>query len=462
MRYKRQQAFFKNGGPFFHRTGFATITDPYAKVVNEARDHKREMDALINRWKRHARSNRLDKDKGPMYAFNNQLEILITHHSLKLTDQFSLSLEETTDLIKESKTHHDKDFHEQLRATNHRKMLNYCIQYQQELYNAGWKQIITPKNTPNELILGGIEDLAQTLALMFGEGSGGTFDIMYGDYHPRGTFYYFDRPEQDYITKGLNLLMQTLKKPIEDPFMNAAIIHNEFARGHLFDKDFGLLFCRLYMNFALMLTGHAPLVIDSSKKEEYIQLTQPLSLSNPLPLASFLAQSMNETYQKHILPILEDGVPFYIDLDSKQDYLEMLSEHQLAQNYFNQGNFEHAQVHIKIAQKCALALDGLTPLIMGTHVMRLFKLEEEIDMKLRDTLAQDERQKLTTTPTVLQNELDNKLSQIASFDLEKIDEKIVSEGRKKRELRPLTEEEKIGLQRALQEAEESRNKFSAY
>lgn len=383
MRSKRPLAFFKTCVAQFSRSGFATITDPYAKAVNDARGHKGEKDALIRRWKRYALSNRLDKNEGPMSAINTQLEILITYHSLKLTDKFSLSLEDTTDLIKESKTHQDKDFHEQLRAINHRKMLNYCIQYQQALYNAGWGHIITPKNPPNEQTLGGIEDLAQTLALMFGEGSGGNFEVMYGDYHPRGTFYFFDRQEQDYITNGQNLLIHTLKQPVEDPFMNAAIIHNEFARGHQFDKDFGLLFCRLYMNFALMLTGHAPLVIDSSKKEEYLQLTQPNNLSNPLPLASFLVQSMNETYQKYILPILEDGVPYYIDLHSKQDYLEMLSEYKLALDCFNKGNFHQAKVHIETAIRCHLALDGITPLIMGTHG-KIFKFEEKIDEKLRE------------------------------------------------------------------------------
>lgn len=376
MRYKR----------FFHQRGFTTVIDPYDKMVMQARSHMSDMHALIGRWERHARRTRQDKDKGLMGAFMNQLETLITYHSLKLTDHFSLNLEDTTDLLKEGNTHHSRDFHHQLLAINHRRMLNYCSQYQRELEHVGWGGrwggMIKRKTSPNEDILGGIEDLADKFVLMFGEGSGGNIDTMYGNHYPRGTFYFMDREEQDYIIKGQKLLIETLKQPIEDPFMNAAIIHNEFARGHQFDTNFGLLFCRLYMNFALMLTGHAPAIIDSSKKEKYLQLTQPSNLSNPQPLASFLAMSMNETYEKYILPILEDGMPSYIDLDSKQDYLNMLSEFKLAQDYFNDGDFHQAKTHIETAIKSSLALDGIIPLIMGTHIIKLSKFEKEIEQKL--------------------------------------------------------------------------------
>ncbi len=437
MRYKNSRAFFKTSSTLVSRRSFTTITDPYAKAVSEARGHKGEMEALIRRWERHAHAEQLDIDKAPMHAINSQLETLITYHSLKLTDRFSLSLEETTDLIKESKTHQGKDFYEQLRVINHHRILNYYRQYQQELYNAGWCQLIRPKNTPDEKILGGIENLAQSFALIFGEGSGGGFDSMYGNYHPKGTFYFFDRPEQNFIINGQNLLIRTLKQPIEDPFMNAAIIHNEFAQGHNFDKEFGLLFCRLHMNFALMLTGHAPLVIDSSRKEEYQELTQPHNLPNPMPLAAFLAQCMNETYQKHILPILEDGVPSYIKLHSKQDYLEMLSEQKLAQDYFNEGNFHQAKIHIETARKCALELDGIIPFIMGTHIIHLSKLKEKIDEKLH-------------------------VCQSASAESLKTEEKNDHDEKTKSGFIRLKEAEKRELQRSLEEAEDSRNKFSAY
>ncbi len=288
------------------------------------------------------------------------------------------------------------------------------------------------------------------------------FDVMYGSEQPAGALYFFDRPEYQHIKIGSHLLLQTIKKGTEDPFINAAMIHNEFARGHQFDKDFGLLFCRLYMNLALILTGHVPAIIDSSKKDEYLQLTQSDNLSNPQALASFLVKRMNETYQKYILPILEDGVPYYIDLDSKLDYLKMMSEHILAHECFDEGNFQQAKIHIETAKKCALALDGITPLIMGTHIIRLSKFEKNIDMKLRDALAQDEIKESTTKPTALHTESENKHSRIATFVAGKIKENIALGEQPKSNFRPLNDAQKMELQRALQEAEESINKFSAY
>lgn len=370
---------------FFGRKGFATVTDSYEKMIIQSRSNMGEMHALIGRWKRHALRTRQDKDKGLKGACMNQLETLVTYHSLKLTDTFSLSLEDTAALLIEGKTLYGRNFDDQLKAINHRRILNYSIQYQRELEQAGWGGrwgLDKRKSPPNENILGGIEDLANTCVLTFGEGSAGNFDVMYGDYHPTGTLYFMDRNEQEYVLTGQKLLIQTLKEPVEDPFLNAAIIHNEFARGHQFDNTYGLLFCRLYMNFALMLTGHAPAVIDSSKKEEYLQLSQPINLANPLPLASFLVKSMNDTYKKYILPILEDEVPSYIDLDCKQDYLSMESEYKLAQDYFKEGNFHEARTHIDAAKKYSSRLEGITPLIMGTHIGKLSKFEKEIEEKL--------------------------------------------------------------------------------
>ena len=274
-----------------------------------------------------------------------------------------MSLEETTDILKEGKTQQGRDFYDQLRVMNLRRMLNYCSQYQRELELAGWggrwAGFFKRKESPNEDILGGIENLASKFVLMFGEGTAGNLDVMYGNYYPRGTFYFLDREEHNNIITGQKLLIETLKQPIDDPFMNAALIHNEFAKGHQFDKKFGLLFCRLYMNFALMLTGHAPAIIDSSKKEEYLEFTATNNLSNPQPLAFFLAKSMNETYQQHILPILEDGVPSYIEFRSRQDYLDMSSEYKLAQDYFNKGDFHQAKVHIETAAKRSHLLEGI-------------------------------------------------------------------------------------------------------
>lgn len=375
MRIKSPLAFFRGHRSFLPSYSYAAVPDNYTKMVNQARSHMSEMNALIRRQ---------GKDKGPIHAIENQLEILITYHSLKLTDHFSLSLEDTTDLLKDDNTHHGRDFHEQLRAINHRKILNYCRQYQQQLYKAGWLKYFPQENSPDENILSGFDDLAQSFVLRFGEGSGGNFESMYGNYHPRGTFYFYDREEQDYITKGQNLLVQTLKQPVEDPFMNAAIIHNEFAKGHQFDKQFGLLFSRLYMNLALMITGHAPAIIDSTKKEEYLQIVQHENLTDHQSLATFLVKSMNVTYQNYILPVLEDGLPFYINLVSKQGYMEMLSEYKLAEKCFNEGNQSQAKTHIETAIKCALSLSGLTPLIIGTHTIELFDFERKIEEKIRN------------------------------------------------------------------------------
>ena len=181
MRYKSPLAFFRAHGTLHHRCGFSADSDNYSKMLNQANSLKSEMHSLIRRQ---------GKDKEPIEAIETQLEILNTYHSLKLTDHFSLPLDDTTDLLKDDKTHNGRDFYDQLRAINHRKMLNYCRQYQQQLLKAGWGKYFPQNNTPNEDILGGFDDLAQSFIIMFGGGSGGDFESMYGNYHPRGAFYF--------------------------------------------------------------------------------------------------------------------------------------------------------------------------------------------------------------------------------------------------------------------------------
>lgn len=239
-------------------------------------------------------------------AIEGQLKILITYHSLKMTDGFSLTLEDITYLLKESKTLENKDFFEQLKVFNFHRILDYCWQYQKELKEAGWVESSSPwKDAPDEHILFALGRLAQKLVLMFHEGLGGHFDVMYGSVQPAGSLYFFDRPEYDYVKKGLELILQTIKQRNDDPFINAAKIHNEFAKGHQFDKKFGLLFCRIHMNFALMLAGYSPAVIDSSHKEEYLNIVNENKLDDPKPLATFLVRNLKNTYQDYILPNLE-------------------------------------------------------------------------------------------------------------------------------------------------------------
>ena len=239
-------------------------------------------------------------------TIDDRLNMLITFHSLKMTDGFSLTQDETAYLLKENKTVEAKSFFEQLKVFNHNRILQHCRQYQQALKDAGWNLSLPYKDPPDEYVLAGLSKLADTFVLMFSEGLSGHFDMMYGNVHPAGTFYFFDRfEEQNHIKKGSELLAKTLKQGTYDPFLNAAIIHNEFAKGHQVDNKFGLLFCRLHMNFALMLTGYSPAIIDSSQKDEYLKIVQKDKLDDPKPLAKFLVKNLKETYQKYILPELE-------------------------------------------------------------------------------------------------------------------------------------------------------------
>lgn len=369
MRCKTGSSFFKTFLYQAHKRHQSNAIDHYTKMVNQA---------TSSMWDMHALIARLGKERKPLNALENQLDQLITYHSLAMTDEFSLTFEDAEYLSKESKTLFGKDSNEQQRVLNYRKILDYCRQYQKALEASGWGQRYLNNNTPNDDILAGINNLATNFVLIFSQGLGGGYEIMYGNYYPAGTFYFFDREEYTYINNGQKLLIQTLRESPDDPILNAARIHNEFAKGHQFDTKFGLLFCRLYMNFALMLTGHAPAIITSSQKEEYFQLVQQDKLTDPQPLAEFLVKSLNNTYQNHIIPVLKDGVPYYIDLKCKEHYLNMIEQEKLARKCIKESDPEQAKTHIKSAIKHSRFLSGITPAISSIK-MDLYEQEKEIE-----------------------------------------------------------------------------------
>lgn len=278
---------------------FGTMGTQYSGMVNIVNACRMESEALSKKLMENKADAVLD-------FIEDKLGVFITYHSLKLTDGFSLALEDVIYLLKEKKTLENKDFFEQLKVFNLHRILDYCSQYQKQLKASGWvNSSSTWKDAPDNYIIVALSRLAQIFTQIFHEGLGGHFDVMYGSVQPAGTLYFFDRPEYEYVKKGLDLLLQTIKQGTDDPFINAAKIHNEFAKGHQFDKNFGLLFCRLHMNFALMLAGYSPAVIDSSQKEEYMNIVMEDKLNDPKPLATFLVRNLKNTYQDYILPDLE-------------------------------------------------------------------------------------------------------------------------------------------------------------
>lgn len=296
---KRVSTFIKWRVPSYSNRFYGTMGTQYSGMVNIARACQLETETLSKNLVENNASNVLD-------SVEEKLRALITYHSLKLTDGFSLTLEDVIYLLKENKTLENKDFFEQLKVLNLHRILNYCRQYQKQLKASGWVNPSTTwKDAPDQHIIAALSRLAKIFVLIFHEGLGGHFDVMYGSVQPAGALYFFDRPEYEYVKKGLDLLLQTIKQGTDDPFINAAVIHNEFVKGHQFDKKFGLLFCRLHMNFALMLVGYSPVVIDSSQKEEYMNIILEDKLNDPKPLATFLVRNLKNTYQDYILPDLE-------------------------------------------------------------------------------------------------------------------------------------------------------------
>lgn len=318
MRFKGARTLFNTNKSYHFTRNYGSVVGQYSGMSNIARACQYEMDSLTN--------SLLEKEAGSLIdSINSRVDLLVTYHSLKLTDKFSLSLEETAYLLKENKTLDAKDLSEQLKVFNHRNILKYCRDYQQVFKEDGQKLALPNKNLQDDYILAGIRNLHLTFVLMFHEGMGRNFDYVSGGFDPPGSLYFYDRDGYPHIRKGQDLLIQNLKEGTYDPFLNAAIIHNEFAKGHHFDEDFGLLFCRLYMNFALMLTGHAPVIIDSTQKDLYLKLVEQDKLADPKPLAKFLVKNLKDTYEKHILPDLEIAakkngldVPFSLGISQKQ------------------------------------------------------------------------------------------------------------------------------------------------
>lgn len=323
MRFKHATTFWNRNWLNHNHRRFSSVIDEYSVMVNTAKACQTRMYELAKQF----------SDTDYYDPLMLRLNTLLTYHSLKLTDYFSLSLEDTAYLLKERKTLAGKDFDEQLRALNFLSILEYCTVYRRSLMFSGWGLSQLKKSEPNKLILDGLRNMAKNIVIIFKEGNFGTFDTTYGDYKPPGYFYFhmpansgpidklfyhvvrdpkspelcdfFERLDYSFIHNGQKLLTQTIEQGAEDPFLNAAIIHNKFVHGHRFDEKFGLLFCRVYMNFALMLTGHVPAIIDSSRKDEYLKLVQQDNLSDPKPLAKFLVMNSIETYQNVILPELE-------------------------------------------------------------------------------------------------------------------------------------------------------------
>lgn len=298
MRSKRVATFLNRRIQHYSTRFYGTVAVQYSGMVNIAMACRAETETLTKNLVANNAKTTLD-------SINDRLDTLIIYHSLKLTDDFSLTLEEITYLLKENKTLEGKNFFDQLKVFNLHRILDYCRQYQKTLKEAGWDPSSPYKDAPDEYVSFGLGRLATTFVCMFSEGLGGHFDVMYGGVQPAGTLYFFDRPEYEHIKIGCDLLLQTIKQGTEDPFINAAKIHNEFAKGHQFDKRFGLLFCRLHMNFVLMLTGYSPAIIDSSQKEEYLKIVNEDKLDDPTPLATFLVKNLKNTYQDYILPDLE-------------------------------------------------------------------------------------------------------------------------------------------------------------
>lgn len=298
MRFKSSSPFLQISNSLPGIRSYGTVTGQYFGMKNITRACQGEMHHLRKRLASDVEAKLMDK----IYS---RLGILITYHSLKMTDGFSLSLEETTTFLTNQKTTSGASFIDQLRASNHFRILNFCRTYQQQLENSS-----SADESVKTTLLKGIRSTPITFVRMFGEG--GSLARFYntddGTCSPESEGYYtmLEKYKEPYLGRGKNFLIQTQLDTPEDPFMNAAKIHNEFAKAHQADKEFGLLFSRLYMNFALMLTGHMPAIIDSSKKEEYLARVQPDKLEEPKDLAYFLLRNLQDTYQDHVLPDLEN------------------------------------------------------------------------------------------------------------------------------------------------------------
>ncbi len=295
MRYKNMFTFLQSNRSRICTRRFSNQTIQYSEMVNITNAYKHEMEDL---------GKNMATNEAYMDSIYHQLGVLITYHSLMMTDNFSMTLDEATNLLHKNKTSGGCSFENQLSASNHYRIFNYCVLYQKQLKDSGWRYSSTI-DTPNEKNLRRVLEMPVTFAIIFLEGRSFIITDNCGGYFPLWAYYSmtcFDSNE--IIKKGVNILIQTIKHSTDDHYMNAAMIHNVFAKGYPSDEKFGLMFSRLYMNFALMLTGHAPAIIDSSHQAEYFELAHPDKLDDPKPMAYFLMKNLQHTYKNYVLPNL--------------------------------------------------------------------------------------------------------------------------------------------------------------
>lgn len=239
-----------------------------------------------------------------MDSIYHQLEALITFHSLTLIGNFSLSLEETKSLLNENTTCEGRKFDDQLSARNHRRMLQYCRLYQKLLEDSRKPGASTNLDSRKHNFKS-VFEMPMTFTIMFCEGRQVIVTDDSGGYFPPWALYSMSFLEGNAdIKKGVDLLVQTIQDTPKDPYLNAAMIHNVFAKGYPSENKIGLMMSRLYMNFALMLEGHIPAIIDSQNQTEYFELVQPNKLDDPEAMAFFLMKNLQNTYENYFLPML--------------------------------------------------------------------------------------------------------------------------------------------------------------
>jgi hypothetical protein len=301
MKLKGLQRYFFQNSTRSGRRSYGSMASQYSGMLNLASAYQRQVDSLVQHL--------TDVDNTALIqTIHKRLNYLWTHHSLRLTGQYSLSLEETLFLLQDQRTNEGRNFYEQLKAMNHQTAIDYSRQYISDII-ASRDQKSKRIEVSDHHILTGLGNIDQTFVSILQAGHGGTYDVMYGQYHPAGTFYFYDRNDEHvHLTKGRDLLHQSLTECPQDIFMIAAQIHGEFAKAHHSDKDFGLVFCRLYTNMALMSAGHVPVIIEASQKEEYLGVVKhQLEQQDPEPMAKFLVRCLNHTYTTLVLPKLEAG-----------------------------------------------------------------------------------------------------------------------------------------------------------
>jgi hypothetical protein len=300
MRLKDSQRFFQANTLHYNvrRIGFVGHP-PYSGMLNLASAYQKHMNTLAQSLSDRGNTNLFE-------TVQKRLDFLWTYHSLKLTGLYHLSLEDTIFLLQEHRTIEGKSFTEQLKAVNHLNIVDYCRQYAALI--RGSRNVVSNKiEQGDHYCLTALGDIASSFVKTMLASHSVSFDTTYGGLHPAGTFYFYDRNEEhEHLYKGHDLLNKCAKEGADDVIMTAALIHGEFAKVHHFDSGFGLVFCKLYMNLALMIEGHVPIVIDSSQKKEYLSVVKhQFEQQDAKPMATFLAACLNNTYKTFVLPDLE-------------------------------------------------------------------------------------------------------------------------------------------------------------